>query len=87
MNRCEWSMAHSIRHSTGWRRSGWMAAKWEPASRDSKREFKLYRLTQGKKQFVAGESIGKTRGPCGRGWILFPDLPLPTPLIYTKYLS
>ena len=26
-------------------RKGWIAAKWEPARRDLKREFKYYRLT------------------------------------------
>jgi transcriptional regulator len=39
---------------------GWVAAKWEPASKDSKREFKYYRLTAaGKKQLVAEESKWK----------------------------
>ena len=38
-------------------RKGWIAAKWEPAGKDLKREFKYYRLTPaGKKQLVAEES-------------------------------
>ena len=38
-------------------RKGWIAAKWEPAGKDRKREFKYYRLTAaGKKQLVAEES-------------------------------
>ena len=40
-------------------RKGWIAAKWE-ARRESKREFKFYRLTPaGKKQFLAEESKWK----------------------------
>jgi len=40
-------------------RKGWIAAKWE-AGRESKREFKFYRLTPaGKKQFLAEESKWK----------------------------
>ena len=39
---------------------GWIAAKWEPASKNAKREFKYYRLTaQGKRQLVAEESKWK----------------------------
>jgi PadR family transcriptional regulator PadR len=38
-------------------RKSWIAAKWEPAGKDLKREFKYYRLTAaGKKQLVAQES-------------------------------
>jgi PadR family transcriptional regulator, regulatory protein PadR len=38
-------------------RKGWIAAKWQPAGKDLKREFKYYRLTAaGKKQLVAEES-------------------------------
>ena len=38
-------------------RKGWLTAKWEPAGRDLKREFKYYRLTQaGRKQLVFEES-------------------------------
>ena len=41
-------------------RKGWIAAKWEPAGKDLKREFKYYRLTPaGKKQLVAEESKWK----------------------------
>jgi PadR family transcriptional regulator PadR len=41
-------------------RRGWVASKWEPASKDRKREFKYYRLTPaGKKQFAAEESKWK----------------------------
>jgi len=36
---------------------GWIGAKWEPAGKDLKREFKYYRLTTaGRKQLVAEES-------------------------------
>jgi PadR family transcriptional regulator, regulatory protein PadR len=36
-------------------RKGWIAAKWEPAGKDLKREFKYYRLTPaGKQQLVEG---------------------------------
>lgn len=39
---------------------GWIAAKWETAGKDLKREFKYYRLTPtGKKQLVAEESKWK----------------------------
>lgn len=39
---------------------GWVAARWEPASKDLKREFKYYRLTAlGKKQLLAEESKWK----------------------------
>src|SRR6266567_3392570 len=38
-------------------RKGWVAAKWELAAKDSKRELKYYRLTAaGRKQLVAEES-------------------------------
>ncbi len=38
-------------------RKGWLAAKWAPAGKDLKREFKYYRLTPaGRKQLVAEES-------------------------------
>ena len=41
-------------------RKGWLAAKWEPAAKDQKREFKYYRLTPaGKKQLAAEESKWK----------------------------
>jgi transcriptional regulator len=41
-------------------RKGWIAAKWETAGKDLKREFKYYRLTTaGKKQLVAEESKWK----------------------------
>src|SRR5712671_2621620 len=41
-------------------RKRWIAAKWEPAGKDLKREFKYYRLTSaGKKQLVAEESKWK----------------------------
>jgi len=41
-------------------RKGWIAAKWESAGKDLKREFKYYRLTPaGKKQLVAEESKWK----------------------------
>ena len=41
-------------------RKGWIAAKWEHAGKDLKREFKYYRLTPaGKKQLVAEESKWK----------------------------
>jgi PadR family transcriptional regulator PadR len=41
-------------------RSGWVAAKWAPAAKDQKREFKYYRLTAaGKKKLTAGESKWK----------------------------
>jgi len=41
-------------------RKGWIAARWEPAGKDLKREFKYYRLTPaGKKQLVAEESKWK----------------------------
>jgi len=34
-------------------RKGWVAAKWAPAAKDQKREFKFYRLTPaGKKQLA-----------------------------------
>ena len=41
-------------------RKGWIAAKWEPAGKDLKREFKYYRLTAaGREQLVAEESKWK----------------------------
>ena len=41
-------------------RKGWIAAKWKPAGKDLKREFKYYRLTSaGKKQLIAEESKWK----------------------------
>ncbi len=41
-------------------RKGWIAAKWQPAAKDLKREFKYYRLTAaGKEQLVAEESKWK----------------------------
>ena len=41
-------------------RKGWVAAKWEAASKDLKREFKYYRLTpKGRKQLAAEESRWK----------------------------
>src|ERR1700683_4369938 len=41
-------------------KKGWVAAKWEAAGKDLKREFKYYRLTPaGKKQLAAEESRWK----------------------------
>jgi PadR family transcriptional regulator PadR len=41
-------------------RKGWLTAKWEPAAKNQKREFKFYRLTlAGKKQLAAEESKWK----------------------------
>jgi transcriptional regulator len=41
-------------------RKGWIAAKWEPAAKDQKREYKYYRLTPaGRKQLGAAESKWK----------------------------
>src|SRR5450756_2629361 len=41
-------------------RKGWIAAKWEAAGKDLKREFKYYRLTPaGKRQLTAEESKWK----------------------------
>jgi PadR family transcriptional regulator PadR len=41
-------------------RKGWIAARWEPASKELKREFKYYRLTPaGKKQLATEESKWK----------------------------
>jgi transcriptional regulator len=41
-------------------RQGWIAAKWETAGKDQKREFKYYRLTPaGKRQLTAEESKWK----------------------------
>src|SRR5580693_1875261 len=39
-------------------RKGWIAAKWEPAGKDLKREYKYYRLTAaGQKQRIPHEGI------------------------------
>ena len=41
-------------------RKGWIAAKWEPASKDLKREYKFYRLTPaGRRQLLSEESKWK----------------------------
>ncbi len=41
-------------------RKRWLTAKWEAATKDTKREFKYYRLTAaGRKQLVAEESKWK----------------------------
>src|SRR2546421_12806815 len=41
-------------------KKGWIAAKWEAAGKDLKREFKYYRLTRaGRKQLLAEESKWK----------------------------
>jgi PadR family transcriptional regulator PadR len=41
-------------------KKGWLAAKWEAAVKDQKREFKYYRLTAaGRKQLAAEESKWK----------------------------
>lgn len=41
-------------------KKGWIAAKWEPAGKDLKREFKFYRLTAaGKKQLGHEEAKWK----------------------------
>jgi PadR family transcriptional regulator PadR len=41
-------------------RKGWVAAKWEAAGKDLKREFKYYRLTAaGRKQLASEESKWK----------------------------
>jgi transcriptional regulator len=41
-------------------RKGWLAAKWEAASKEQKREFKYYRLTPaGRKQLASEESKWK----------------------------
>lgn len=41
-------------------RKGWLSAKWEPAAKNQKREFKFYRLTPaGRKQLAAEESNWK----------------------------
>jgi PadR family transcriptional regulator, regulatory protein PadR len=41
-------------------RKGWIAAKWEPAGKNLKREFKYYRLTaDGKKRLVSEEARWK----------------------------
>jgi len=57
-------------------RKGWVAARWEAAGKDLKREFKYYRLTRaGKKQLVAEESkwkqmaraIARVMGPAEEG--------------------
>jgi PadR family transcriptional regulator, regulatory protein PadR len=42
-------------------RKAWLVAKWEPAVKDQKREFKYYRLTAaGKKQLAIEESNWKS---------------------------
>jgi transcriptional regulator len=39
---------------------GWLSAKWQPAGKDLKREFKYYKLTAaGRKQLLAEESKWK----------------------------
>jgi PadR family transcriptional regulator, regulatory protein PadR len=57
-------------------RKGWIAAKWELAGKDLKREYKYYRLTAtGKKQLTAEESkwkqmagaIARVMWPAGEG--------------------
>ena len=57
-------------------RKGWLAAKWEPAGKELKREFKYYRLTPaGRKQLTLEESkwkqmvgaIGRIMGPAEEG--------------------
>ena len=57
-------------------RKGWLAAKWESAAKDQKREFKYYRLTAvGRKQLAAEESrwkrmtsaIGRVMWPAEEG--------------------
>ena len=41
-------------------KKGWLAAKWQPAAKDLKREFKYYTLTAaGKKQLLAEEKNWK----------------------------
>ena len=41
-------------------RKGWLSAKWEPAVKDQKREYKFYRLTPaGRRQLAAEESKWK----------------------------
>ena len=41
-------------------RKGWIAARWEPAGKDLKREYKYYRLTPaGRKRLLAEESKWK----------------------------
>lgn len=41
-------------------RKGWIAAKWEPAAKDLRREYKYYRLTAaGRKQLTVEESRWK----------------------------
>jgi transcriptional regulator len=53
-------------------RKGWIAAKWELAGKDLKREFKYYRLTAtGRKQLVAEES--KWKQLTGAiAWVMWP---------------
>jgi PadR family transcriptional regulator, regulatory protein PadR len=38
-------------------RKGWLAAKWEPAAKDQKREFKYYRLTASRQKAACGRRI------------------------------
>jgi transcriptional regulator len=53
-------------------RKGWIAAKWERAGKDLKREFKYYRLTAtGKKQLAAEESKWK-KLTCAVARIMWP---------------
>ena len=41
-------------------RKGWIAAKWEPAGKEQKREFKYYRLSEaGRNRLLAEESKWK----------------------------
>jgi PadR family transcriptional regulator, regulatory protein PadR len=53
-------MDRSIQRCTGSNAKAGIAAKWESAGKDLKREFKYYRLTAtGKKQLLAEESKWK----------------------------
>ena len=38
-------------------RKGWLAAKWEPAAKDQKREFKFYRLTAAGRRQLSHETV------------------------------
>src|SRR3989454_7543683 len=52
-------------------RKGWIAAKWESAGKDLKREFKYYRLTPaGRKQLLAEESKWKRLAGAVAGGVL-----------------
>ena len=56
MTYCRLNTDRSIRRCIGWNAKGWIAAKWQPAGKDLKREFKYYQLTTaGQKQLVAEE--------------------------------